>query len=125
MDTSSINRIDLLPASAASVTAVSVPVSGKTAGKDTAQSIVAAKSESATRTPSKTELKTSVDEINRLLKDTSEVHFSVDKDSGQYVVKVIDNETKEVLRQLPSEESLAISKNLNRTLKGLLIDSKA
>jgi flagellar protein FlaG len=40
------------------------------------------------------------------------------------VVKVIDTETKQVLRQLPSEESLEIAKNLN-SMKGLLINSKA
>ncbi len=35
-----------------------------------------------------------------------ELHFEVDKDSGQTVVKVIDPETEEVVRQIPSEEAV-------------------
>lgn len=116
MDTSSINRLDLLPASA-------VPTSGKSGGSATAQSIVAAKDDSAARVPSKTELKNSVDAINRFLENNSEVHFSIDEDSGLSVVKVIDTETNKVLRQFPSEQSLEIGKNLST--KGLLINSEA
>jgi flagellar protein FlaG len=95
----------------------------KTVGADSAQSIVAAKDDSVARTPSKTELKKSVDEINRFLQNNSEVEFSIDEASGLSVVKVIDTETNKVLRQLPSEQSLEIAKNLNSTRKGLLIDS--
>jgi flagellar protein FlaG len=118
MDTSSINRLDLLPAAAAPATPaapVSVP---------TAKPIVAAKDDAAARAPSKTELKNSVDAINRFLQDNSEVHFSIDEDSGLSVVKVIDTETKKVLRQFPSEQSLEIGKNLG-SLKGMLINSEA
>ena len=113
MDTSSINRLDLLPPAAAPA---APPVSGKKAdvGKNTAEA----------RVPSKTEVKNSVDAINRFLQDNSEVRFSIDEDSGISVVKVIDTETKKVLRQFPSEQSLEIGKNLG-SLKGLLIDSEA
>lgn len=46
--------------------------------------------------------------------------FSIDDDSGRTIVKVVDNATKEVIRQIPSEEILSIAKALDR-LKGLLI----
>ncbi len=121
MDTSSITRLDTLPATAVTI---SMPASVKSVGKDNTQSIVAAKSDSGVLAPSKSELKKSVDEINRFLVNNSEVEFSIDDDSGLAVVKVIDTETKQVLRQLPSEQSLEIAKNLNSTRKGLLIDSK-
>ncbi|MRW91903.1 flagellar biosynthesis protein FlaG [Duganella sp. FT80W] len=124
MDLSSITRLDTLPAASASSAAASVPASVKTVGADSAQSIVAAKEDSGAKTPSKTELKKSVDEINRFLQNNSEVEFSIDEASGLSVVKVIDTETNNVLRQLPSEQSLEIAKNLNSTRKGLLIDSK-
>jgi flagellar protein FlaG len=78
----------------------------------------------ATRTPTKAEVKDSVDAINRFLEDNSEVLFSIDEDSGISVVKVIDTETKKVLQQFPSEQSLEIGKNLT-SLKGLLINSQA
>jgi flagellar protein FlaG len=48
------------------------------------------------------------------------LEFSVDKDSGDTVVKVIDTETKEVIRQIPSEELLAISQRL-RSAAGVLL----
>jgi flagellar protein FlaG len=123
MDTSTIQRLDTLPASAAPVAPASVPATGKAAGTATAQSIVAGNGSAATKAPSKTELKNSVDAINRFLENNSEVHFSIDEDSGVSVVKVIDTETKEVLRQFPSEQSLEIGKNLKTT--GLLINSEA
>lgn len=125
MDTgTNITRLDLPPAAAASPAATSSPALAKSAGVDAAKPIVASKEDSATRVPSKTELRNSVDAINRFLEDNSEVHFSIDEDSGMSVVKVIDTETKKVLRQFPSEQSLEIGKNLS-SLKGLLIDSTA
>ncbi len=36
------------------------------------------------------------------------VEFSVDKDSGMTVVKVVDTNTKELIRQIPSEEVLTL-----------------
>lgn len=52
------------------------------------------------------------------------IQFSLDNDTGFTVVKVIDLQTKEVLRQIPSEEAINIAKALDK-LKGLLIHSKA
>ena len=120
MDTSNINRLDLLPPAPAPV---ATPASGKTADALPAP-VVAGKDTASSRVPSKTELKNSVDAINRFLQDNSEVRFSIDEDSGISVVKVIDTETKKVLRQFPSAQSLEIGKNLS-SLKGLLIDSEA
>ena len=54
----------------------------------------------------------------------SAIEFSVDKDTDTTVVKVIDTSTKEVLRQIPSEEMLAISKAIDK-VKGLLVHQKA
>lgn len=59
------------------------------------------------------------------------VDFSVDQDLHQTVVKVIDSDTKSVIRQIPSEEMLALEKKLkaitdgengNNGLSGLLFD---
>lgn len=50
--------------------------------------------------------------------------FSLDQESKQMVVKVIDQGTKEVIRQIPSEEMLALAKALD-TMKGLLVQQKA
>lgn len=55
---------------------------------------------------------------------SSSIQFSLDQDSGRTVVKMVDTETAEVLRQFPSEEMLAISKSIDR-MQGLLINREA
>lgn len=52
------------------------------------------------------------------------IQFTLDEDTGRTVVKVIDLQTQEVLRQIPSEEALTIAKALDK-LQGLLIQNKA
>jgi flagellar protein FlaG len=53
-----------------------------------------------------------------------DLQFSVDEDTGMTVVKVMDAETEEVIRQIPSEEVLAIAANLEEA-RGLLFKAKA
>jgi flagellar protein FlaG len=66
-----------------------------------------------------------VKNINKSLQTLSQnLEFSVDSDSQRTVVKVIDQKTKEVIRQIPSEEALEIAKTLD-TVKGLLIKQEA
>lgn len=74
---------------------------------------------------SQAELQDAVTNSNNFLKTvTNAVEFSIDKDSGNTVVKVVDIATKEVIRQYPSEEMLAIAKALDN-IQGLLIKQKA
>ncbi len=51
------------------------------------------------------------------------LEFSVDKESGETVVTVVDSETKEVIRQIPSEELLAIANRLRSTAGVLIAES--
>jgi len=55
---------------------------------------------------------------------SSSLQFSLDQDTGRTVVKMIDTQTEEVLRQFPSEEMLSISKSIDR-MQGLLINREA
>jgi flagellar protein FlaG len=55
---------------------------------------------------------------------SSDLQFSVDEASGSNVVRVVDRSTQEVIRQIPSEEMLAIARALDR-IQGLLIRQKA
>lgn len=48
------------------------------------------------------------------------IQFSIDDETDRIVVKVVDTETQKVLRQIPNEEVLAISKTLDK-LRGLVI----
>lgn len=54
---------------------------------------------------------------------TSEISFSVDTESGMRVVKVMDKATDEVIRQIPSEEVVAIAQALDK-LQGLFLRDK-
>jgi flagellar protein FlaG len=75
--------------------------------------------------PSKPELEKAVKEVSDFVKSVNNsLQFSVDDDSGRTVVKVIDSGTKELIRQIPSEEMLTIAKALG-SIKGLLVQQKA
>ena len=54
----------------------------------------------------------------------SDLKFTVDETTGLDVVKFVDIKTKEVIRQIPSEEMLALARRLDE-IKGLLIKDKA
>ena len=51
------------------------------------------------------------------------LEFSVNEDSGDVVISVVDRETNEVIRQIPEEHVLAIRENIE-SLKGILISAK-
>lgn len=70
-------------------------------------------------------LKHATEKINHTIRMmNSNLQFTVDDDTGMDVVKVVDIESKEVIRQFPSEEVLAIAKALDQ-LQGLLVREKA
>ena len=52
------------------------------------------------------------------------VSFTRDKETGTDIIKVIDDNTGDTIRQLPSEELLTFMKNLTRML-GTFLDEKA
>jgi flagellar protein FlaG len=74
---------------------------------------------------SRKELDQAVKAVNDFVQSANNsLQFSVDEGSGKTVVKVIDIATKEVIKQFPSEEMLAIAKALDG-IKGLLVHQKA
>ena len=63
--------------------------------------------------------------INEFLRSSSaNVEFTVDAASDHVIVRVVDSETHQLIRQMPTEETLAISRALDR-LSGLLLAQKA
>lgn len=52
------------------------------------------------------------------------LQFMVDGETGKTVIRVVDGATKEVIRQIPNEEVLAIARAMDR-LQGLLLKGKA
>ena len=70
-----------------------------------------------------------LDEVVAVLNDfvqqiQRDLNFSVDEDSGRTVVKVLDTETKEVIRQIPSQEVLDRIHHL-QDVQGLLFKDQA
>lgn len=54
-----------------------------------------------------------VSEINSLIRSVQrDLAFNVDQDSGRTVIRVIDSESGELIRQIPSEDLLAIATHL-------------
>jgi flagellar protein FlaG len=71
------------------------------------------------------EVNKAVKNINQAIQVISQnLEFTVDTDANEVIVKVIDQQTKQVLRQIPSEEALDIAKSLDK-LQGLLIRQQA
>ncbi len=52
------------------------------------------------------------------------IEFSLDQETDRMIVKVVDTATQKVLRQIPNEEVIAISKTLGK-LQGLMIKQTA
>jgi flagellar protein FlaG len=76
--------------------------------------------------PSAEQLKNVVEGINKMLKQANRsLEFSVDKDTNRQVVKLVDSETGDVIRQFPSDEMLAISRAIDQVQQGLLLKQQA
>ncbi|HJV75917.1 MAG TPA: flagellar protein FlaG [Noviherbaspirillum sp.] len=75
--------------------------------------------------PSMSQTNEALKQINDTLKKLSQdLEFKLDEDTERPVVKVVDQQTKEVIRQIPTQEALEIAKALDR-VQGLLIRQKA
>jgi flagellar protein FlaG len=80
---------------------------------------------SRTERPSDAELTAAVaslqDHVQNIQRD---LQFSVDDETGTTVIKVIDPETEEVIRQIPPEEVIEISRSLEE-VAGILLKAEA
>ena len=116
------------------ISSVSVPRQQQAATEAApAASSPAMRTQDLQETPAATQnIQTNREQLKEAVKATNDfvslvnnaVEFSLDDDTGITVVKVIDKNTKEVIRQIPSEEMLAIAKALD-TVQGLLVRQKA
>lgn len=82
--------------------------------------------QATTNVPNPEQVSQAVQQVNKVVKSLSNsgLEFAVDKDTGIQVVKVVDVKTRDVIRQIPTEEVLAIAKTLDK-LQGLIINQKA
>lgn len=79
-----------------------------------------------TEQPTAPQLQGLVDSINNSLKQANKnLEFTIDTDTKKSIVKLVDTETGEVIRQFPSEETIAISKAIESMQQGMLLRQKA
>lgn len=74
------------------------------------------------------QLKNAVEIINQVMRHSNNaLEFSVDSESKTPIVKLVDTETGQLLRQYPSEATLAISRSIDQfqQQQGLLLQQKA
>ena len=66
-----------------------------------------------------------VDKIKETVSNLAQsLQFSIDEDTGKTVVKVMDSQTQEIIRQIPSKEAISIARTLDK-VQGLLLNDKA
>ena len=69
-------------------------------------------------------IENAVQELNKKVANQElNVSFSVDEKSGRMVVKIHDKISGELVRQVPSEETLRFAQNVDKGI-GALVDSK-
>ncbi|MEW8627948.1 MAG: flagellar protein FlaG [Candidatus Thiodiazotropha sp.] len=72
------------------------------------------------------ELASKVENLNQLV--SRDLEFSVDDETGQQVLRVIDSETGKVIRQVPSDQILHVISQVQKAtegmLQGVLLDDK-
>ncbi|MCH7696848.1 MAG: flagellar protein FlaG [Proteobacteria bacterium] len=55
-----------------------------------------------------------VDDLNSFIQDVRrELRFSVDRDSGQTIIKVIDSKSQQVVRQIPPDDIVGMAEQLD------------
>lgn len=71
------------------------------------------------------ELRDAVKRLNQLTGSVQrELHFTVDEETGRSVIKVIDSESKEVIKEIPPEEILSLIACFEKFNNGL-VEEKA
>ncbi|WP_374241651.1 flagellar protein FlaG [Zoogloea sp.] len=78
-----------------------------------------------TAKPTLDQVQQAIDQVQQIVRPLAQsLQFSIDKDSHNTVVKIVDTETNKVIRQIPSEEMLQMAKALDK-FTGLLMKQQA
>lgn len=71
------------------------------------------------------EMQAVVDKLNEFMHNGQRnLNFSVDRETDETVIKVMNTETQEVIRQFPSEEALKLTKHIEGMM-GLIFNDRA
>lgn len=96
------------------------------AARTQAESRPVAETPAVPQPPSAEELKNAVATLNKAMQQSNQnLEFSVDTDTHKVVVRMVDTSTGQLIRQYPTEETLAISRGIEQFQQGLLLKQKA
>lgn len=126
MQISQVAENGFRPASQGEVLASPRPVASEVAKVSAAAIEIPSKAvEAVKETLNPSSLRQATEKLNQAIRlMASNLQFTIDEETGIDVVKVVDTDTKEVIRQFPSEEILAIARAFDQ-LQGLLVKDKA
>ncbi len=97
-------------------------------GNDIPVAVMGSGGREAPRQPAPAEVRQAVSNLNSYVQVLErDIVFSVDAASGKSIIRVVDAETGEVIRQIPPEEVVAVSRALANSFQeitGLLLNDK-
>ncbi len=80
-------------------------------------------SRESSQQPSNQLLEQAADDMNKHVQNLKrDLHFSVDKETGETIIRVVDSESQKTIRTIPSDEFLKISQQLNQSV-GMLLNA--
>lgn len=76
--------------------------------------------------PSSEQLDAAVSKLNDYVQNVQRtLSFSIDKDTGMTVVKVIDTHTNELVRQIPADNVLKLAAEIDKQTASLFVKERA
>ena len=103
-----------------------VQVSGNTPKVVVADTSNASTAQTNAQQPSHEQVKDAIKVINQAMQQSNQsLAFSVDSSTKQTVVRLMDTSTGELIRQFPTQETLAISQSIDQYQRGLFLTQKA
>lgn len=73
--------------------------------------------------PSNQQLEQTAVDLNQHVQSFQrDLHFSIDEDTGDTVIRVVDSQSQKTIRTIPSDEFLSLSEQLNQSV-GLLLNA--
>jgi len=84
--------------------------------------------QAAPQQPSPAQLQNAVDSINLVMRQSNQnLEFSLEPNTQKPIIRMVDTETGQLIRQIPSEEMLEITRSIDQFMQrqGLLLNQKA
>lgn len=77
----------------------------------------------ANQQPQQSQIRKAVEEINKAKIDTSEAIFGIHEETGRVTIKIVDKESKKVVKEFPPEKTLDMIAKVWE-MAGLMVDEK-